>query len=426
MADQTYSCPVLRQCGGCQWLDIPYAQQLERKQHDIEELFATYLGKSSKAGTATGVLTVDPIIGMSDPQRYRTKILAPFAPARKEGVRRVSPRRDLRRNEPSRKGSASEGSIEYGLFAQGTHHIVPIKSCLVEDKRARPIIESIAKLMVSFHYEPYDEDEGTGLVRHVMVRTSRATGEVMVTLVLTQRDLPGKNNFVKELRRRHPEISTIVINVNPRAGNTVMGTVEVNAFGRGFIEERLLGCSFKISSMAFFQTNPEQTEHLYATALEMAHLDGTQRVLDAYCGTGTIGILAAPQSAEVIGVEVNGQAVRDAKANARRNGADNVRFIAADATEWIQDTAADKEHFDVLFMDPPRSGATPEFLAGVVALSPQRVVYISCGPTTQRRDIEHLVAGGYRVTRIQPVDMFPHTQHVETVILMTRCGLDKN
>ncbi len=421
MADQTYSCPVLRRCGGCQWLDVPYARQLERKQHGVEELFAPYVEGDATVVTSSGTPTVDPIIGMPDPRGYRTKILAPFAPARRKGKREWA-----RRTAPSRGSHRTDlvhdDSIEHGLFAQGTHRIVPIASCLVEDRRARPIIETIAKLMSSFHYEPYDEDEGTGLVRHVMVRTSRATDEVMVTLVLTQRDLPGKNAFVKELRRRHPEISTIVINVNPRVGNTVLGTVEVNAFGRGFIEDRLLGCSFKISSTAFFQTNPEQTERLYAAALEMAQLDGTQRVLDAYCGTGTVGILAAPESAAVVGVEVNEQAVRDAKANARRNGADNARFIAADATEWMQDAAAGKERFDVLFMDPPRCGSTPDFLAGVVALSPQRVVYISCNPTTQRRDVGRLIDGGYHLARIQPVDMFPHTEHVETVVLMTKCG----
>lgn len=381
---RTYTCPVHRRCGGCELLTRPYPIQLQRKQREVEELFAGF-----------GDAVVEPIIGMSEPVRFRTKILTPFAPGR-------------------------GGRIVYGLYQKHSHRIVEHDDCLVVDERAQPVLDTIARLMPSFRMTPYDEDRGEGLLRHVLLRVSRATGEVMVTLVCNRPYFPSQKAFARALHKHHPEVATVVLNVNTRDTNVVLGERETVLYGRGWIREDLLGHRFRLSSQAFFQTNPVQTERLYRTALDYADLGSDTTVLDAYCGIGTIGILASGYAERVVGVERNEHAVRDARANARSNDCDNVTFLAADATEFMQDAAMRDEGCDVVFLDPPRAGATPAFLDAVSALGARTVVYVSCNPVTQRRDVERLCAFGFALRAVRPVDMFPHTRHVETIALMSR------
>ena len=400
----TFACDHERQCGGCQLLAMPYELQLKRKQREIEELFEPYLPN----------VALEPIAGMDDPRAFRNKVIAPFAPKRTKRPERT---------QRTRGNKRPATQMVHGMFAEHSHRIIPIESCLVEDPKARPIIAAIARLAERWGIEAYDEDRGTGLLRHVVVRTSRTTGEVMVTLVLTSRDLPGRKSFIKELTSRCRDISTIVININPRDTNVVLGDHETVVFGRGYIVDELCGCKFKISSQSFFQTNPQQTEVLYSKAVEMAGLTGRERVLDAYCGIGTIGLIASQHAAEVVGVERNASAVHDAKANARLNEIEHAHFVVADSSRWALAAADAGERFDVAFMDPPRAGSSEEFLRALATLGPRRIVYISCGPTTQRRDIDLLSKLGYRLVSLAPVDMFPHTEHVENIALLTRAGM---
>ena len=311
-------------------------------------------------------------------------------------------------------------SVISGTYQQCSHRIVNIDRCLNEDEVSTSIIVTIRRLLPGFRLLPYDEDARTGFLRHVLVRRGVHTGQIMVVLVTATPVFPSRSNFIKALLREHPQITTIVQNINSRKTSVLLGDREQVLYGPGSIRDTLCGKTFCLSPRSFYQINPAQTEVLYRCAIEAAGLTGRERVLDAYCGIGTIGILAAERAGEVIGVEQNPAAVRDAMRNARLNGVKNIRFVAADATTWMQAAAEDNLPLDLLMMDPPRSGSTPEFLAAAARLSPRRIVYISCCPETQARDLALLQKSGYRVTLIQPVDMFPHTEHVETICLLTK------
>lgn len=380
------TCPYSRRCGGCQLLAMSYEEELAHKQ----ELARRHLSRFGK---------LLPILGAASPCYYRNKVEAAF------GLDR------------SRKVIA-------GTYEPRSHRIVDINSCLNEDKNATAIIVTIKKLLPSFRLAPYDEDARTGFLRHVLVRRGIHTGEVMVVLVTASPVFPSRQNFIKALLKEHPEITTIVQNVNNRRTSVLLGDREQTLYGPGFIRDTLCGMTFRISPRSFYQINPAQTEVLYRRAIKAAGLTGKERVLDAYCGIGTIGMIAAADAREVIGVEQNPAAVRDAIRNAKENGVENIRFVAADATEWMQAAAAEKLSIDILLMDPPRSGSTPEFLSAAVKMAPRRIVYISCCPETQARDLALLQKGGYRVTLLQPVDMFPHTEHIETVVLLSHKKAD--
>ena len=266
----------------------------------------------------------------------------------------------------------------------------------------------------------YDERRETGFLRHVLVRRSFSTGELMVVLVAATPRFPLQKPFLKALLERHPEITTVVLNVNDAFTPLVLGKRETVLYGPGYIEDELCGLRFRISPASFYQVNPAQTERLYETAMDFAGLTGRERVLDAYCGTGTIGLVASRRCASVAGVELNRDAVRDAIANAKRNGIKNAWFTCADAGRFMAGAAAEGEGCDVVFMDPPRAGASEEFLSALLSLAPPRVVYISCDPGTLARDLAVLKKGPYRAGRIQPVDMFPHTEHIECVVKLSR------
>lgn len=379
---KTDLCPVFRKCGGCQLLNMEYAKQLSWKQKRLEELLSPYS-------------RLEPIIGMEDPRHYRYKVHAVFG-------------RDRR------------GNVISGVYQEGTHILVPVETCLLENEKADEIIGTIRRLLKSFKIKTYDEDTGYGLLRHVLVRMGYATGQIMVVLVLSSPILPSKNNFVRALRREHPEITTVVVNVNDKKTSMVLGDKEQVIYGPGYIEDELCGLTFKISPKSFYQVNPKQTEILYKKALEYARLSGKETVLDAYCGTGTIGMIAAAKAGNVIGVELNRDAVKDAVAGAKRNGISNIQFYQADAGDFMVQLADSGDKVDVVLMDPPRNGSDERFLSSLVRLGPQRVVYISCNPDTLARDLKYLYRRGYRMETGVGVDMFAMTGHVEVCVLMSR------
>ena len=293
-------------------------------------------------------------------------------------------------------------------------------SCLIEDQKADEIIVTIRSMLRSFKIRVFDEDTGYGLLRHVLIRRGFTTGEILVVLVTASPVFPSKNNFVKTLREKHPEITTIVQNINGRSTSMVLGDKEHVLYGKGYIEDVLCGLRFRISSRSFYQINSAQTEKLYGKAMELAGLTGKETVLDAYCGIGTIGLIASKHAGKVIGVELNQDAVRDAVQNAKKNGITNAQFFCNDAGRFMSHMAARGESADVVFMDPPRSGSTEEFIDAVALMQPKRVVYISCGPDTLARDLRMFAKHGYKAKEAWPVDLFGWTEHVETVCLLSR------
>ena len=314
-----------------------------------------------------------------------------------------------------------KGNIISGIYEKNSHRVVQVEKCFIEDQKSGEIIQTIRKLCKSFKIKTYDEDTGYGLLRHVLVRSGYHTGEYMVVLVLGSPIMPSKNNFVKALRKEHPEITTVVVNVNDKRTSMVLGDKEQVIYGKGYIEDTLLGKRFRISPKSFYQVNPLQTEKLYGKAIEYAGLTGKEVVVDAYCGTGTIGMIMADKAKEVIGVELNKDAVKDARINAKRNETKNISFYEKDAGEFLVQMAEQNAKVDVVVMDPPRAGSDEAFLSSVVKMKPKRVVYVSCNPETLVRDLKYLTGHGYKVTRAHAVDMFAQTsEHTELVALIER------
>ena len=379
-------CPVADKCGGCSWINKPYVEQLKNKEKQLKELLAPFC-------------KVEGVIPMEHPEHYRNKVHAVF-------------------------GENRHHDAISGIYEQKSHRIVPVDSCLIENAKADEIIVSIRGLLKSFHIRPYNEDTGYGLLRHVLIRTGHVTGQIMVVLVLASPILPSKNNFVKALLKLHPEITTVVINVNNRNTSMVLGDKEHVIYGKGYIEDELCGKRFRISPRSFYQVNPVQTEILYGKALEYAGLTGKETVVDAYCGTGTIGMIASDKAAKVIGVELNADAVRDARNNAKANQIRNIQFYQNDAGKFLVEMAGQGAKVDVVLMDPPRSGSTEEFMNSVAQIGPERIVYVSCNPETLVRDLKYFKKKGYRVSKGVGVDMFPFTEHVETVVLLSHKKAD--
>lgn len=382
MEEKVTKCSVSKKCGSCQYQGVSYKEQLAAKQKRMKKL----LGKFAN---------VKPIMGMDDPFYYRNKVHAVFDRDKK-------------------------GNIICGTYEAKTHKVVPIEECMIEDKISQEIIRTIRDMLKSFRIKTYDEDTGYGLLRHVLVRRGFSTDEIMVVLVIGSPIFPSKNNFVKALRKKYPQITTVVLNVNDKKTSMVLGERDIVIYGKGYIRDTLCGCTFRISPQSFYQVNPVQTEILYKTAIEYAGLGRKETVIDAYCGIGTIGLVAAKRAKNVIGVELNPDAVRDARINAKENKITNARFYQGDAGEFMENMAENGEHADVVFMDPPRTGSDKKFMSSVIKLNPSRIVYISCGPETLARDLEYLTKHGYDVRKIQPVDMFSFTDHCENICLLTK------
>ena len=390
MGYRTYTCQIARDCGGCEWLSVPYPIQLRRKQEEVSGLLSQMV--ESDGGE------VREIVGMEgEPLAYRHKAATPYA-------------------------HAGRGRIACGFYARGSHRIVRCNECLVEDPRARKILNAVGRAAESQHIPAYNEDKGTGVLRHAVVRCGYASNDVLLTVVTNVDRLRKPQAFVDAVLDAAPEVTSIVQNVNTRRTNAILGYKNFTLFGDGIMHDKLLGCTFEIGPTSFYQTNPAQTEVLYRLAIEGGALESGMRVLDAYCGTGTIGICAASaiNELQVVGVERVEGAVRSAKRNAEANGlGERCRFVAADATEWMAREGRELG-FDVVLMDPPRAGSTEEFLLGVAALAPKRVVYVSCNIQTQARDLGFIRRHGYRIESLTPVDMFPHTKHVESVCVLVR------
>lgn len=376
------ACQYAKKCGGCDYQGIEYSKQLAEKNAYMKKLLSVY-GK------------VSPIIGMGDPVYYRCKATATYA-------------------------YLKNGSYISGVYEKNSHKVVKVDDCMIVDHRANEISVTIRDMLKSFKIRTYNEDTGYGLLRHVQIRVGKNTGEILVSLICSNPTFPSKNNFVKALREKHPEITSIVLNVNDKKTSMVMGDRNIVLYGKGYIEDELCGLRFRISPNSFYQVNPVQTEILYNTAIEYAGLTGQETVMDAYCGTGTIGLIASKKAGQVISVELNKDAVRDAIANAKLNGIKNDRFYQDDATKFIVKMAEAGETVDVVMMDPPRSGSTSQFIGAVAKMQPKKVVYVSCGPESLARDLKEFVKKGYKVQKIQPVDCFPFTSHVETVCLLSK------
>lgn len=374
-------CAVSKRCGACSSLNVPYEKQLADKEKMLKKLFDKNI-------------RIDHIIGMKDPYNYRNKVHAAFANNR--------------------------GTVISGVYEMGTHRVVQVDNCLIEDNKAREIISTIRDLSKSFKIRIYDEDRREGLLRHVLIRRGFKSGEIMVVLVLSSLILPSKNNFVKALLKAHPDITTIVLNENNKKTSMVLGDREKVIYGKGYIMDTLCGSVFKISPKSFYQVNPVQTEILYNKAINLLELKGTETVIDAYCGIGTMGIIASSKAKNVIGVELNGDAVKDAIFNSKLNKIQNARFFEGDAGDFMSDMAARGEKIDAVIMDPPRSGSTEKFIDSIAKIRPQKVVYVSCNPETLARDLKYFKRKGYKTNEIYPVDMFPHTLHSECVCLLTK------
>ena len=373
-----------KKCGGCPLLALPYREQLAKKQARLQELLG-------------GFAPVKAVQGMAEPLHYRNKAIASFATQR--------------------------GKLVCGLYAEGTHRVLPGADCLLQEEILNKTLAAVLDAARACRWTAYDEDRGTGLLRHTVLRSS-CGGKVLVTLVTPGPDLPGSKNFCTALRKKAPWVVSIVQNINPTRSSAVLGSREKTLYGPGFVLDTLCGTQFAISSRSFYQVNRTQTEVLYKKALELAKLTGRETVIDAYCGIGTIGLCAAPLAKQVIGVERNPAAVKDAAANARRNKIANARFVCADATEWMVAAAGEGLHPDVVFLDPPRAGSTPECIAAVNKMKPRRVVYVSCDPETLARDVAAFTRLGWRAAKFCPVDLFPQTKHVETVVLLSHKKAD--
>lgn len=377
-------CPVNKKCGSCAYQGVPYEEQLKKKKKEVTKLLKPYC-------------EVKGILGMENPYQYRNKVHAVF-------------------------GRMKNGTIISGTYEANSHRIVPVDTCMIENQKADEIIRSIRELAKSFKIRIFDEDTGYGLLRHVLVRVGHHSGQIMVVLVLADPVLPGKNNFVKALLKLHPEITTIVLNVNDKRTSMILGEKEKTIYGKGYIEDTLCGLTFRISPKSFYQINTQQTEVLYKKAIKLADLKGKERVLDAYCGIGTIGMAAAAHAKSVIGVELNPDAVRDARANAKANGVKNIDFYQNDAGRFMVQMAEQegKGAIDVVFMDPPRAGSDEAFMSSVVKLEPKKVVYVSCNPETLARDLGYFQKHGYRAKEAWAVDMFPWTNAIESVVLLSK------
>ena len=375
------TCKYFGKCGGCQTPNLDYPAQLSLKMRKM----ISVMGR---------MCHVDEIVGMEDPYHYRNKVQAAFG--------------------------RQSGHTVCGIYQSGSGRIIPAKSCLLEDERATAIRLAVQKLAQEMSLTIYNPKNGRGLLRHVMVRVSRATSQAMVVLVTGTSPFTKARAFTEALLEMRPDITTVVQCINTTDVPLFMDGRETVLYGSGFMEDVIGGIRFRVSAKSFLQINPTQTEKLYGLALENAGLTGKETVLDAYCGVGTMSLLAAGRAKRVIGVEINESAVENAAQNASLNGIRNAEFHAADAGEYMNNLLRQRTKVDVVLLDPPRAGCSEKFLKSLIRLAPEKIVYVSCNPDTLGRDAITLRKGGYRVERVTPVDMFPFTTHVETVCLLSK------
>ncbi|WFA22796.1 23S rRNA (uracil(1939)-C(5))-methyltransferase RlmD [Paenibacillus mucilaginosus] len=389
-------CPIYKQCGGCQLQHLSYEAQMRwKRQLVIDNL--TRIGKLQVVGEREEGIIVHPTLGMSDPWRYRNKAQVPIGLAETE-----------------------EGGLVGGFYAQGSHRIIDMEACLIQHENNDAVVGAVKKIARELGIRPYSEETGRGLLRHVIARYGFNTGEIMVVLVTNGRDLPHADELTGLIRRDVPGVTSIVQNINTRETNVIFGDETRTLWGSDVIYDTIGDIRFAISARSFYQVNPVQTEVLYGKALEYAALTGRETVIDAYCGIGTISLFLAQKADQVYGVEIVPEAIEDARANARLNGIRNASFEAGPAEVVIPAWRGKGIAPDVIVVDPPRKGCDPALLETILAMRPERVVYVSCNPSTLARDLRVLEDGGFRTVQVQPVDMFPHTVHVESVAVLVR------
>ena len=385
--NRAHSCSVYKKCGGCQLTNMTYEEQLS---HKMKYLIAK-LGKLCR---------VDEIIGMDVPLHYRNKMQAAFS-------------------------GDGRGHVISGVWQSSTHKVVKTDNCLIEDESSLWIVRAARNMLREYKISVYNNKTEKGTLRHIMVRRAHQTGETMVVIVTNGAKFPRGKEFAEELVRRFPQIHTVVHYVNNTETPLWLEKQQEVLYGEGYIEDILCGKKFKISAKSFYQVNSVQTEVLYGKAVEFADLTGKENVIDAYCGIGTIGIIASDKAEQVIGIETEPASVKNAAENAKLNDVSNYKVIGGDAGKIMTKLVAEGKRPNVVFADPPRSGCTKEFLNSLIKCSPEKIVYVSCNPDTLARDAAYLVRNGYRVNKIQPVDLFPHTNHVEVVSCLTRIKNEK-
>lgn len=385
-------CPVAKACGGCTLMAMSYEKQLEFKRKLIENNLTRIGGLKD--------VEVPPVIGMDNPYRYRNKAQFPV-------------------------GTDKDGNIVMGFYAGRTHSIIPNEDCLIGADINAGILAVIKDYMLKNHIKPYDENSQTGLVRHVLIRTGFTTGEIMVCLVINGEKLPKSDELVKSLLNLHfsddRKIASIMTNTNTENTNVILGRKCSLLYGREYIEDYIGDVKYQIGPLSFYQVNPVQTKKLYGLALEFAGLTGNETVWDLYCGIGTISLFLAQKARKVYGVEIVPEAIADAKNNARINGIDNVEFYVGKAEEVLPDKyEKENVYAEVIVVDPPRKGCDETLLETMIKMSPERIVYVSCDSATLARDLKYLTERGYEVKKVQGVDQFCHSGHVETVVLMSK------
>ncbi|QJC53548.1 23S rRNA (uracil(1939)-C(5))-methyltransferase RlmD [Paenibacillus albicereus] len=449
-------CPIYKQCGGCQLQHFSYEAQLVwKRQHVVDTL--ERIGKlqvrGEEAGTGAGArssgdgdadraveatgtrfaseadgdravyargkglaneadadratsgnggIIVHPTIGMDEPWRYRNKAQVPIGMAMA----------DLE--------NGAAGSLIGGFYARGSHRIVDMDACLIQHEHNDEAVRQVKAIGNRVGISAYDEATGRGILRHVVVRTGFVTGEMMVVLVTNGPRIPRVEDWIAGIRETLPQVKSIVQNVNKRQTNVIFGDETRTLWGSDVIYDELDGIRFAISARSFYQVNPAQTLRLYQSAVDYAGLTGRENVIDAYCGIGTISLFLARRAGHVYGVEIVPEAIEDAKRNAELNGISNASFEAGPAEVVIPRWRSEGIRPDVIVVDPPRKGCDEQLLDTILAMQPERVVYVSCNPATLARDLQVLEAGGYRTVEVQPVDMFPHTSHVESVCLLVK------
>ncbi|MCJ7840958.1 23S rRNA (uracil(1939)-C(5))-methyltransferase RlmD [Lederbergia sp. NSJ-179] len=379
-------CPIYEECGGCQLQHLSYEGQLMAKEKQVRDCVQR-IGKIED-------VTIHPVLGMAQPWRYRNKSQVPI------GER--------------------EGGLIGGFYRQRTHDIIDMKECLIQVEENDHVLKKVKEICGKYGIKPYDEKTHKGLLRHVMARYGKVTGETMIVFITRTSELPNRKKIVAELVEVIPNLKSIVQNVNSKRTNVIFGNETKVLWGSETITDYIGDIQFAISARSFYQVNPEQTKVLYEKALEYADLNGAETVIDAYCGIGTISLFLAQKAKKVYGVEIVPEAIDDAERNAELNGLENVEFAVGEAEVIIPNWYKQGIEADVLVVDPPRKGCDQALLDTIIQMKPKKVVYVSCNPATLARDLRLLEDGGYKTLEVQPVDMFPMTAHVECVALMSR------
>ncbi|MDT8862497.1 23S rRNA (uracil(1939)-C(5))-methyltransferase RlmD [Alkalihalobacillus sp. MEB130] len=377
-------CPVYHQCGGCQIQHLHYDAQLLSKQKQVKDVLERIGGLKD--------VTVHPALGMEHPWRYRNKAQVPIG---EEG-----------------------GLVIAGFYQKRSHRIINMDECLIQHEENDQIIRVAKSIANKYGIRAYDEEKHRGTLRHVVARKGKVTNEVMVVFVTRGKELPNKKNIIEEIQEQIPNVKSIVQNINPKRTNVIFGDETKVLWGEEYIHDYIGDIKFAISARSFYQVNPEQTKVLYDKALEYANLTGQETVIDAYCGIGTISLFLARRAKHVYGVEIVPDAIADAKRNAELNGITNVDFAVGEAEKVMPWWYAQGIRADVVVVDPPRKGCDQELLDTILSMKPKRVVYVSCNPATLARDLKVLEEGGYVTKEVQPVDMFPHSSHIENVAVL--------